>query len=122
LQRTLKVKWNKVTSTEHTKESLQKIFGAFGSIQQILLKGENAVIVYDHVQPAILGERTMNNHPIYQFKVALASKDLQGEDNDEDASSTNTVQNEDALFKAHEDFEAQVLAKLKQAAKDKPNT
>jgi len=123
LQRTLKVKWNKGTESTHTKESIQKLFGAFGSIQTILVKGEHAVIVFDHVQPAITAERTMNNHPVFNFTVILANKesgtqpqngsliDLSPED--------DGGENEQAVIKAHEDFEAQVLAQLRQAAKQK---
>jgi len=55
----------------------------------------------------------MNNHPVYHFETVLACKEQDAEVPD------HVLPSQEDIVKAHEDYEAQVLAQLQKAMKAK---
>jgi len=131
LHRTLKLKWG--AGHMFTKEELHKLFGAFGTLEHILVgtKGDRAVIVYENIQPAITSERAMHKHPMYKFEAVLAYKEFLDTNTDgaeeigmeypenQDMPARSTVGTSQDMLKSHADFEAHVLAQLQHAAQAK---
>jgi len=109
------VNWGHTGET-YSEEQLKQIFSGFGLVEQLLIgkTGKNAVVLFETVGPALACERAMKNHTIYKFEVSLANKT--NPQNDVEQTSTNSTPSNEALLKAHEEFEKVVLEKMRQAA------
>jgi len=110
----IKVKWDKKSSCQYSKDQLEKILSKYGNVTAIVMsekKGGSALVEFDSITAAKMAVNIETGFPENKLKIKGLWEEVTEQTSNQNTNSSTTNDNSTGL---NRDFESLVMRKLRQ--------